>query len=218
MVYVLSVLCALLSIVLIVTHARHERLQARLEGQAEGAMELAEQLKQEALMHEAMARDLAARIQDLQDVLADQRAHVQTIQQKSEVEAQQAFTKGEKHGRADALKRSKSVTHGFTSENFAPLFQDHDWNPKDFRHMGDPIDYLVVPGMSLVHQMGARANVDEVILLDIKTGKSQLNTVQRRIRDAIIYGRVRFATYNTDTGKLRKWPADPDPKQLELPW
>lgn len=218
MVYVLAVLSVLLFIVLIVTYTRSERLQAFLKASAEEALQHAEVHRTKAMHAEAQARDLAGRIQDLQEILVDQRAHLDTVQKKAEVEIASALKRGEKYGRADAIKRSKSVAHGFTSENFAPLLQDHDWNPKDFRHMGDPIDYLVVPGMSLVHQMGARANVDEVILLDIKTGNSGLNTVQRRIRDAVVDGRVRFATYNTDKGQLRKWPPDPEPNQMELPF
>jgi predicted Holliday junction resolvase-like endonuclease len=113
--------------------------------------------------------------------------------------------KAEKAIRADAIARSKTVNHGFTSENFAPLLMD--FSHKDFRHMGDPIDYLVPVGASEV-RAGTKDKIDKVILLDIKTGKAQLNKVQRRIRDAIVEGRIYFATYNTDTSNLRLWPEE----------
>lgn len=110
----------------------------------------------------------------------------------------------EQAARKDSLKRSKFVAHGFSSENFAPLLQEH-WSHKDFRHMGDPIDYIVFAGADQIRNK-EQHDLDEVILLDIKTGKSQLNTIQRRIRDAVVAGRVRFATFNTDTGTTRTWP------------
>jgi len=154
---------------------------------------------------------------DLQNKIKNLNLHFEEQQQANKILQSEAYKRGDKKGRQDALKRSKSITHGFVSENFAPLFNHHDWNPKDFRHMGDPIDYLVIPGMSLVHQAGAQANVEEVVLLDIKTGNSQLNTVQRRIRDAVVNGRVRFATYNTDKGQLRCWPPSLESAQLKLP-
>lgn len=125
-------------------------------------------------------------------------------------------TKKIKAARADAVKRATAVAHGFESENFAPLI-DERWNHKDFRHMGDPIDYLVLDGMSDIRG-NSKLPLEEVVLLDIKTGGSQLNTIQRRIRDAVIEGRVRFAVFNTDTGITRAWPPyeKQKDKQLEL--
>lgn len=111
--------------------------------------------------------------------------------------------RAEKLARADALSKSKAVSHGFSSENFAPLLMDH--NHKDFRHMGDPVDFIVFSGSDSVRRKEQK-ELNEIVLLDIKTGNAQLNSVQRRIRDAVVDGRVRFAVYNTDTKKTRVWP------------
>lgn len=53
---------------------------------------------------------------------------------------------------------------------------------------------------------GTKEEIEEIILLDVKTGKADLNKTQRRIRDAITAGRVSFATYNPDTNDYRRWP------------
>lgn len=117
----------------------------------------------------------------------------------------------EKEIRADALKRAKTINHGFSSENFAPLLAPQDPNTpacinnhKDFRHIGDPIDYLIVCGADSIRKKESD-DITHVFLLDIKTGKASLNKVQRRIRDAIKEGRVSFAIYNTDTKSFRSW-------------
>jgi|14BtaG_2_1085337.scaffolds.fasta_scaffold00028_30 predicted Holliday junction resolvase-like endonuclease len=121
-----------------------------------------------------------------------------------------------KHARTDAVKRAAAVAHGFEGENFAPLIQEH-WSHKDFRHMGDPVDFIVFSGAETVRSSPAGPEVQEIVLLDIKTGSSGLTTVQRRIRDAVVANKVKFAMYNPDTRKLRIWPESPAPNQLELP-
>jgi len=104
--------------------------------------------------------------------------------------------------RADAVKKSKAVVNGFSWENFAPLLGA--WPQGDFRHLGDPIDYLVCAGASAVNN-GDQDLIDEIVLLDVKTGKASLNKTQIRIRNAIIAGRVAFAVFNPETGVIKEW-------------
>lgn len=108
-----------------------------------------------------------------------------------------------KLAREDAVKKSKAVNRGQAFEQFAPFLMDH--NPKDFRHLGDPIDFLLLVGYDDLRAKRSKT-LKEIILLDIKSGKSDLSTEQRRIRDAVVDGRVRFGLYNTDKQQLRLWP------------
>jgi len=128
----------------------------------------------------------------VQELLTESRR--ETIQQATEL-------RDEKHkaileARVDAAKRSKRVNRGFTLEHFAPKMIP-GLNPADYRHIGDPIDYLVISGSSDLSN-GSQDQIDSVILLDIKTGRSQLSKVQRRIRDAVVAGRVAFCVFNPD--------------------
>jgi len=102
--------------------------------------------------------------------------------------------------RADAKKRSKAITHGLTQEHFAPFWITPELDPRDFRFVGDPIDYLVCVGSSAVSK-GQQDEIAEVLLMDVKTGNAKLSKVQRRIRDAVKAGRVRFVVYNPDKEK-----------------
>jgi len=102
--------------------------------------------------------------------------------------------------RKDALKRSRNVMRGQATEHLAPLIQD-SYNPKDFRFMANPIDYVIFDGLSdLIDKK--RKNINKIILLDVKTGSSNLTTVQRRIRDALKEGKVEFQIYNPDKEEL----------------
>lgn len=102
----------------------------------------------------------------------------------------------EKQSRQDALKRSRSVMRGQATEHLAPYMMD-DTNPKDCRFMGNPVDYVVFDGLSAVTDKTAK-EINQIKFVDIKTGKSTLNTAQRRIRDAINEGKVSFQIVNPD--------------------
>lgn len=101
-----------------------------------------------------------------------------------------------KEARKDALDKSRAVIRGQATEHLAPYVMD-GVNPKDCRFMGNPIDYVVFDGLSDVTDKVAK-EVKEVIFVDVKTGKSNLTTVQRRIRDAIEDNRVSFQVVNPD--------------------
>ena len=101
-----------------------------------------------------------------------------------------------KEARKDDLDKSRAVIRGQATEHLAPYVMD-GINPKDCRFMGNPIDYIVFDGLSDVTDKVAK-EIKEVIFIDVKTGKSNLTTVQRRIRDAIKDNRVSFQVVNPD--------------------
>jgi predicted Holliday junction resolvase-like endonuclease len=100
------------------------------------------------------------------------------------------------NARKDALKRSRSVLRGQASEHLAP-YVIKDTNPKDYRFMGNPVDYICFDGLSDVLD-GVSNDIKLVRFIDIKTGKSKLNKSQRKIRDAINNKNVSFETINLD--------------------
>jgi predicted Holliday junction resolvase-like endonuclease len=102
----------------------------------------------------------------------------------------------EKKTREDTLKRSRSILRGQASEHLAP-YVIKNTNPKDYRFMGNPVDYICFDGLSDVLD-NKTDQITSVRFVDIKTGKSNLNKSQRRIRDAIKDSRVSFEVVNLD--------------------
>jgi predicted Holliday junction resolvase-like endonuclease len=100
--------------------------------------------------------------------------------------------------RADALQRARAVLKGKIGEQLAPLLPEFLalCNPSDARFIGSPIDYLIFKNMTVEED---RELPIEVILLDVKTGKSGLSKVQKRIQEAIGNGRVRFDILQLET-------------------
>lgn len=87
--------------------------------------------------------------------------------------------------RADAIMRSQAVIAGKVTENIVPYMPVFPYNPKDVRFIGSPVDLIVFDG-------AAEGRLREVVFLEVKTGSSSLNQIQRQIRDAVLAGRVEW--------------------------
>jgi len=91
--------------------------------------------------------------------------------------------------RSDAIKRSKAVRGGQVAEQVAPFLPDFPCNPEDARFIGKPIDFIAFPGLAETD------SVDEVLLIEVKTGQSALSSREREIKKAVKAGRVRYVEY-----------------------
>lgn len=91
---------------------------------------------------------------------------------------------------------ARAVLKGQIAEQFAPVLPGFKYNPKDFRFIGNPIDGIIVVGLS--EAMEGLGTIHEIVLCDIKMGKSQLSPHQNAIRQAIEAKRVRWETIHVD--------------------
>lgn len=91
--------------------------------------------------------------------------------------------------RKDALKRSKAVIGGQVAEQIAPLLPGFPANPGDCRFVGKPVDFVVFSGMT------EHNKIDEILLVEVKTGGSVLTEREKQVKDCISKGRVRYAEY-----------------------
>ena len=88
------------------------------------------------------------------------------------------------------LKQSRAVLGGLVSEQIAPLLPDFPFDPGDCRFIGKPVDFIVFKGMN-------EQNISEVIFLEVKSGAlKNLNQQEKRLRETIQAGRVRWVQFN----------------------
>ena len=87
--------------------------------------------------------------------------------------------------RKNAVARSSSVILGQVAEKIAPLLPDFPYNYKDLTFLGKGIDYIVFNWLS-------HKDVQEIVFIEIKTGKSSLNANEKMIKKCIDAGRVRY--------------------------
>jgi predicted Holliday junction resolvase-like endonuclease len=79
-------------------------------------------------------------------------------------------------------KISADVKLGQRYENILPFMEKFPYKDDEIRGLFNPVDLIVF-------------REDEVVFIEIKTGESQLSEKQRRIRDNIKAGRVKFETH-----------------------
>lgn len=91
--------------------------------------------------------------------------------------------------RRDAIKRSRSVINGQIAEQFAPYLPSFPCNPSDAHFIGKPVDFLAFPNLS------ENNKADEILLVEVKTGKSELTERERSIKKAVEEGRVKYVVY-----------------------
>jgi len=94
----------------------------------------------------------------------------------------------DKYERELFYRKSSEVRLGKIGENLAPFLGGWPWQPGRFRFLGNPLD-------------GIQFNNDEIIFVEIKTGKARLSNVQKSIKRLVKEGKVRFVTFKiTENG------------------
>ncbi len=109
----------------------------------------------------------------------------------------------EKNIRKDAISKSINTLLGKMGEEFAPLFlaEKLNVNPRDFRHLGSPVDYIAFKGLSDDDTQA------EVIFIEVKAGKSSGITVrEKKVKEAVLSRRVSYEVVNMNEllGEVRE--------------
>lgn len=87
--------------------------------------------------------------------------------------------------RQDAIRKSESVILWNISEKIVPILPNFPYHSKDLVFVGKWFDYLVIDWLH-------NKNIQKIVFLEVKTGKSTLNENEKLIRDAITAGKVSY--------------------------
>jgi predicted Holliday junction resolvase-like endonuclease len=99
-----------------------------------------------------------------------------------------------------AVRHSESVLRGQVFEHLLPVLDGGSFaSPADARFLGRPVDFIVFDGYSEV-QAGLLPRLREIVFVDVKTGRAQLSSLERRIRDCVDAGRVRTVVLEHPAG------------------
>lgn len=96
-----------------------------------------------------------------------------------------------------ALKKSRAVLGGQFSEQLAPYLPDFPYSPTEVRFIGKPIDFIVFKGMDM-------KNINEVVFVEVKSGKSSLSSQEKYLREAILNKNVKWEEYRIPTDVTRR--------------
>lgn len=104
------------------------------------------------------------------------------------LEAEAGHDQALEEARRDAIERSRAVLSGQLSEQLAPYLPDFPAHPAEARFIGKPVDFIAFAGLE-------KGEVEEIVFIEVKTGRSTLSPVEKSIREAIVRGRVRWVEY-----------------------
>ena len=90
--------------------------------------------------------------------------------------------------RKDAIANSRAVLGGQFSEQLAPYLPDFPYSPTEVRFIGKPIDFIVFKGMD-------SKEINEIVFVEVKSGKSRINKHERNLKQAIENGKVKWEEY-----------------------
>lgn len=90
--------------------------------------------------------------------------------------------------RKNAARRSRSSLGGQVLEKISPHLPDFPYDPTELRYIGSPIDFVVFRGLN-------SDSVEEVIFLEVKSGKSRVTPRERSVQAAIESKNVRWDVY-----------------------
>ena len=98
--------------------------------------------------------------------------------------------------RKSAVQQSRAVLGGKFTEQMVPYFPDFKYDPTEVRFIGSPVDMIVFPGL-------AAGNPEEIVILEVKTGRNaHLTPQQVKIRQLIEEGMVRWdEIHRTEEGE-----------------
>ncbi len=88
----------------------------------------------------------------------------------------------------EALEKSRSVLKGQFSEQLSPYMPNFPYSPSECRFLGKPIDLIVFRGLD-------KKEPEEIVFVEVKTGKSKLSTVERKLRDIIKEKKIKWVEY-----------------------
>tara|TARA_Y100000593_G_C4174794_1_gene268904 strand:+ start:124 stop:735 length:612 start_codon:yes stop_codon:yes gene_type:complete len=185
--------CAIIVIVFLLFRLKDLKFNA--DSLEESNISLERQLKENKTTHDLLESKLHRNILGIQEVLSQEQQSIKAKEQELKEkeanllervkEAEKSITKAEKdleeetenRKRIVSQKKSSEVRLGNIAETLAPFLDQFDFNPEECNFLGKPIDYISF-------------GEEEITFIEVKSGKAQLNSKQRHIRDLIKSKRV----------------------------
>ena len=87
-----------------------------------------------------------------------------------------------------SLNQSRAVLKGQVSEQLAPFLPEFPYKPSECKFLGKPIDFVVFKGLD-------NKEIEEIVFVEVKTGKSQLNKTEKSLKDTVKKKKVSWEGY-----------------------
>jgi len=171
---------------------KRERERGELLEQIEEYRERYEKMLEKVKEYEKINKELFEQLKEYEKNIAVLNEQMDKLAKEYENRCEKWKLENAEKISKDAIKRSLSAILGKVGEELTPLlmFKKLGIEPKDFRHIGTPIDYVAFKGLS-------NGKVEEILFIEVKTGNSpSLSDREKEVRKAVDEKRVRFVMIN----------------------
>jgi len=147
-----------------------------------------EKIAEQEIATEQMREEYIQQLTKFGGSFTEQDIRIKQLQKDNEQQVIKTNLLQEKYDKELHFRKSSEVRLGKIGENLAPFLNGWPWVPRQFRFLGNPVD-------------GIQFNDDEIIFVEIKTGKARLSKSQKNTKELIKTGKVSFVTFKiTDDG------------------
>lgn len=123
-------------------------------------------------------------------------------------EIKEMLQSAEKYMRCDAIVRSRRTLLGKLWEQVCPYIPKFPFRPSDMKFLGAPIDFVIFDGAS-------ENDIKQVVFLEVKSGSSNLNSQERKLKDAIEKGNVSWKLFNIEKPEEIKIQEDEQKSEMD---
>lgn len=124
----------------------------------------------------------SAKLEDAIKQIAVYQHELNSSQQSFEAKSKELTSLQERFEKLQFQKISSEVKLGQKAEHLLPFLDSFPYKDAEIKGLFQPIDLIVFTN-------------DEVVFVEVKTGSAQLSEKERKIRDNIKAGRVRFEVH-----------------------
>ncbi|WP_255680018.1 Holliday junction resolvase-like protein [Methanosarcina sp. DH2] len=83
-------------------------------------------------------------------------------------------------------EKSEAIIRGKVTEHLIPYFPDFEYNPKDARFLGTPVDFIIFDGLS-------EGEMNRVVFAEVKSVKTgALSQREKLVKECINRGKVSY--------------------------
>ncbi|HLC19967.1 MAG TPA: Holliday junction resolvase-like protein [Candidatus Nanoarchaeia archaeon] len=140
---------------------------------------------------ESVKSTLEKKLVELQLVHQTETSELQAQHSQNVTILKEKFSEIIKLHRKDAVMRSRNTLMGKLWEAVAPYIPKFRYHPSDMKFIGAPIDYIIFDGMN-------KKDIQKIVFLEIKTGKSNLNAQEKKLKNVIQSGEVHWEEFRID--------------------
>lgn len=128
---------------------------------------------------------------NIEDIVAQRTQEILATCESRVAQLRLEHSRNVEDARRQSVAMSRSGINAGVWENFTPLLAGYPYSHAESWHIGGLFDFIVYDGLE-------EGDIRDVIFVEVKTGSARLSARQKKVKDAVEAGRVKWVTWRPD--------------------